>query len=307
MPWTKVLCPNNEEKTFDECLACTSTCLDQEVREALFENERHWQAEEHTGDHISATALLGCLRATYLERVINYAATPASQWFSLRGKLIHKLVERPDMDNPYLRRSEMRLYARLNGMQISGQLDNYQLRFLKLGILKDFKSIGDNGLQYIVHEGAKQDHIWQTNIYAWLARQNGYRVDAIEICYMSLMQVVSTGQLATVSEYLKNQPAPTGKRKRMVGQPRLVKTYPSGKKKWDCTYQIPPVPIYADQQIIEFMAPRLMILHAAFSDGIMPPVADEATRSWKCLDYCSVNEHCMAYEENHGRKLIIPQ
>jgi hypothetical protein len=156
MPWTFALCPDESTRTFDECLSCEDECFDLEIREALFERERNWQAIEHTGDHISATALLGCLRSTYLERLTDYAATPESMWFSLRGELIHRLVERPDMDNPYLRRSEMRLKARCNGAEISGQLDNYKLRFLEQGILKDWKSIGDNGLQYVIYDGAKE-------------------------------------------------------------------------------------------------------------------------------------------------------
>jgi len=155
--------------------------MDYNIRETLFEMQLKWQAKEHTGHNISVTALLGCLRSTYLERTIDYAATPHSGWYSLRGTLIHKLIERPDLDNPYLRRSEMRLFAKMNGATVSGQIDHYQQRALEKGVLLDYKSIGDNGLQYIIFDGAKFEHIWQTNIYAWIARQNGYRVDHIEI------------------------------------------------------------------------------------------------------------------------------
>lgn len=121
MPWTHVLCPDGQKKSFEECLVCLHECFDLEIREAMFERERNWQAIEHTGERISVTALLGCLRSTYLERVTDYAAHPESQWWSLRGELIHRLVERPDMDNPYLRRSELRLRAKVNGYEVSGQ------------------------------------------------------------------------------------------------------------------------------------------------------------------------------------------
>jgi hypothetical protein len=307
MPWVKALCPDGTAKTFDECLACERECFDLEVREALFERERNWQAIEHTGDRISVTALLGCMRSTYLERKTEYAATPESKWYSLRGELIHRLVERPDFDNPYLRRSEIRLYANLNGCKISGQLDNYKLRFLNMGILKDWKSVGDNALHYVIMEGAKEDHIWQTNVYAWLARQNGYRVDRIEVAYLSLMAVVKTGRTAALSEFLVNPPSRSGKRRNMIGRPRLVKEYPSGKKRWESRYMVPPVPLYNDETVIEFMTPRVKYLSAAFKAGIMPPMADEEVRKWKCEGYCNVRSECESEEARYGRPWTMPE
>lgn len=307
MPWVKALCPDGQKKTFDECLACDHECFDLEVREALFERERNWQAIEHTGDRISVTALLGCLRSTYLERVTDYAATPESKWYSLRGELIHRLVERPDFDNPYLRRSEIRLHAQLNGFRISGQLDNYKLRFLNMGILKDWKSVGDNALPYVIMEGAKEDHIWQTNIYAWIARQNGYRVDRIEIAYLSLMAVVKTGQVATLHEYLVNPPSRSGRRRHMIGRPRLIKQYPSGRKKWESRYQVPDVPLYNDETVLEFITPRAESLSSAFKSQIMPPMADEETRRWKCEGYCNVRGLCESEETRNGRQWTIPE
>jgi len=306
MPWTTVLCPEGQQKNFDECLACDRECFDLEIREALFERERHWQAREHTGDRISVTALLGCLRATYLERVTAYAAAPESQWWSLRGELIHRLVERPDMDNPYLRRSELRLQATIDGHVVSGRLDNYRLRFLECGVLKDWKSVGDTGLHYIIYAGAKPEHLWQANIYAWLARQNGYRVDRIEIAYLSLMQVVKTGRVVPFVEFMNNPPPKSGKRRHMIGTPRLVRAHPSGKKQWQCFYRIPEAPIYDDQTIIEFVTPRLHTLAQAFSTGTLPPVADDDTRRWKCNGYCRVRAQCEAEEQSHGRVLTLP-
>ena len=56
----------------------------------------------------------------------------------------HRLVERPDHDNPELRRSELQLSAELDGIPIAGRVDSYKLRFLDYGVLKGWKSIGDN-------------------------------------------------------------------------------------------------------------------------------------------------------------------
>lgn len=298
MPWTHVLCPNGQTKTFDECIACKEDdqCIHITIRETLFEQNANWIKTEHTGSNITASTLTGCLRNVYLERTVPYAAAPESAWYSLRGTLIHKIIERPDMDNPYLRRSEMRLASEIDGVRLSGQIDHYQERFLKEGLLLDYKSIGDNGLQYIIHDGAKPDHVWQTNIYAWLARQNGYTVNRIQVVYMSLMQVVATGTNATLHEYLANPPAKTGKRKNMIGLPRLVKRYPSGKQKWQCFYRIPQVQVLTDDEIIAYMRPKIFELQQAYQYAAMPPMADDEMRKWKCADYCHVRAHCDEYE-----------
>lgn len=296
MPWRYALCPSGEQKTFDECLACENECFDLEIREALFEREVNHQAKEHTGNHISATALTGCLRGLYLERTTDYAATPKSQWWSLRGELIHKLVERPDMDNPYTRRSEARLYTEIDGITLSGQLDNWRQRFLEKGVLKDWKSIGDNGLRIIVLEGAKEEHVEQVNIYNLLAMDNGWEAKEIVITYFSLMDVVKTGHVATLAEFLKNPPAKSGKRQRMVGSPVCVKEYASGKCKWEAKYMIPSVPIWSREKTLGIIRPKLKILHNAFEHGIMPPKCSADMQEWKCDGYCNVAGRCADIE-----------
>ena len=293
MPWLYCTCPDGAKVAFPECLACTRECLDLEVREALFDHEAN-QDPSHTGSNISVTALLGCLRANYLERITPYAATPESRWYSLRGDLIHRLLERNNGDSTRL--CETTLEATLGGVKLTGRIDAYQQTFLRRGILKDWKSIGDNGLQYIVYEGAKQDHIWQTNIYAWLARQNGYPVTSIQIAYLSLMQIVKTGTVTRFYEYLKQPPGRSGKRASMIAPPTQVKTYPSGMSKWLCYYQVPSVPLYDHIVIEEFLVERLLTMERAFQTGAIPPMADSETRKWKCEDYCHVNALCAQIE-----------
>lgn len=307
--WTKSICGDGKIRTFDECLADRDhPCFDLEIREALYARERY-QDVAHTGTNISTTALLGCLRSTYLERVTDYAAEPKTQWWSLRGQLIHKIVERPDFDNPYEgRRSEKRLFIKVGGVDISGQLDVWRERFLADGLLKDWKSVGDNGLRYIIQEGAKWEHIWQTNIYRALAIANGYRVDKIEIVYMSLMDVVTTGHEAVLHEYLVNEPKNTGFRMNMKAT-KMVKSYPSGKNKWACYYDIPAVPIYTKEQVMEFIAPKAEILHRAYQTGEAPglpgimdvdpkdrhtllSLTDIRNGYWKCNGYCNVWAEC---------------
>lgn len=298
MPWTKCLCGDGSTRLLEDCLACdNSVCADQEIKEAVIYRNRH-EATEHTGDHITATSLTGCLRQLYLERTIDYSASIMSRWFTLRGELIHRLVELPDHDEPGdMAFSERRFTAELDGIPISGRIDRYKLRFLKHGMLKDFKSIGDNGLQFIIYEGAKKEHCDQVNIYKWLMEKNGFPVNYIQICYLSLMAVVRTGEPTTFFEYLVAAPARSGKRKHMVGNPRLVKSYLSGKKKWACTYQVPAVPMYDNETIEEFMRPRINHLTAAFKKGIIPPRCEPEMQAWRCEDYCYARSECERIEK----------
>lgn len=311
MPWKYSMCGDGKIRTFKECLDDKNhQCFDLEIREALYEREQYWQDKAHIGKNISATALIGCLRSTYLERVIDYIAEPKGQWYSLRGELIHKLVERPDYDNPYGKReSEKRLFMELNGITLSGQMDIWRERFLQEGLLKDWKSIGDNGLLYIIRGGAKWEHRWQTNIYGLLAKRNNYLFNKIQIVYLSLMDVVTTGQEAILNEFLVNPPDAKGFRENMISV-KLVKEYPSGKKKWACTYNVPDVPIFEEDKVIAFIEPRLEILHAAFEKDEIPPLptiqdvdpkdrdklaklSDIRHEYWKCNGYCPVWEKCV--------------
>jgi hypothetical protein len=135
------------------------------------------------------------------------------------------------------------------------------------------------------------------NIYAWLLRQNNLPVNYIQICYLSLMAIVRTGEPVTWFEYLNAAPARSGKRVHMVGSPVLTKSYLSGKKKWSCTYQVPSVPMYDQQTIEEFIRPRLIHLHLAFKDGTIPPRCEPEMQAWRCEDYCYARSECERIEK----------
>ena len=309
MPWIKAICGDGKIRTFEECLNDKDhPCFDFEIREVLYARAMNPHSA-HTGKSISATGLLGCLRATYLERIIDYAASPQSMWFSLRGDLIHKIVERPRYENEDGRReTEKRLSLPVNGTSMSGQLDVWRERFLVYRLLKDWKSIGDNGLRYIIQGGAKWDHIWQTNIYKTILEANEYPVDRIQIVYMSLMDVVTTGKPAVLHEFLVNEPKATGFRENMK-RAEMVKAYPSGKHKWACHYDIPEVPIYKKQDVLDFIRPRVEILYRAFEHEELPRLPDVSDVDpkdaktlhafkdiregyWKCNGYCDVWREC---------------
>lgn len=308
--WKYSMCGDGRVRSLDECLQDKDhKCFDLEIREAMYQREKHFQDEAHTGKNISTTATIGCLRNVFLERIYDYIAEPSSQWWSLRGDLIHKLVERPDYDDPYGKRmTEKRLELPVGDVVISGQLDNWRERFLKDAVLKDWKSIGDNGLRYIIQGGPKWEHVWQTNIYRQMALHNGYKVDKIKIVYMSLMDVVTTGEEAILHEFLVKEPAATGFRSGMF-KIKMVKEYPSNKKKWACYYNVPEVPIYSKENVMAFLETRVKALHDAFEHYEMPDLPtledvdpkDRQTLSqlsdiregyWKCNGYCYVWDYC---------------
>jgi hypothetical protein len=56
------------------------------------------RTDKHIGRYISVTSLLGCLRQLYLERTIEYFVEPPKSWWSLRGSILHRLLENPGFE-----------------------------------------------------------------------------------------------------------------------------------------------------------------------------------------------------------------
>ena len=96
----------------------------------------------HTGDYISVTALLGCMRQTYLSRLYDIYVSPKRLWYSLRGQLIHAILE----DQPEGIIIEEVFSIEVGGIQVFGKIDYYDP---KTKHLQDFKTIGDNGVKFI--------------------------------------------------------------------------------------------------------------------------------------------------------------
>ncbi len=110
------------------------------------------------------------------------------------------------------------------------------------------------------------------------------------------MAIVKTGHQTTYYEYLNEAPKPSGRRRDLAALPTLVKSYPSGKKKWACVYNVPPVPLYDDKTVEDFIRPCMHVLDDAFHRGIMPPTVPDDIRAWKGADYCSVSNVCADLE-----------
>jgi RNA polymerase subunit RPABC4/transcription elongation factor Spt4 len=54
------------------------------------------RVDKHVGQYISVTSLLGCTRQIYGERLLDFYVEPPKNWWSLRGTLLHKILENPD-------------------------------------------------------------------------------------------------------------------------------------------------------------------------------------------------------------------
>jgi hypothetical protein len=144
----------------------------------------------HQGEYVSVTALLGCLRQTYLSRVADAYVRPRTSWYSMRGTLIHEIIEGAEAGDDIV--TEENFSIQLNGIKVYGRIDWYDKRTKHL---TDFKSIGDMGIKFILRDGAKKDHIKQLNMYRVLLEEAGHPVKSASIVYMSMMDIVETGKL----------------------------------------------------------------------------------------------------------------
>lgn len=268
---------------FEYCLyKCPNQCLELSFLVLLMEKNL---SDVHTPKMISATSLTGCLRESYLKSKFDIMPTPKDLWFTTRGTLAHSILEpikervvahdlfkdiSPDrflVEQRFGYSFEIEVNGVVESVTVSGQIDLYDKQLRRL---IDYKSIGDNGLPFIL-DGAKPEHVTQTNIYKFLLETHGFPVDEIVITYFSLMDVVNTGRSNTI---------------RMRGNTVIERN-------------IPAVPVGSNEYIKNFLEKKSTILYRAFTHEEMPPICDEKQRDWKCgttkdpfKAYCSVKEHC---------------
>lgn len=271
-----------DKHSFAFCLnQCPSPCFPTPLLEVICQtNDR----DVHKGKMISTTALQGCFRALWLERNKDYYVNPASLWYTTRGTLIHSIVTEQDTSRFI---SEKRFYLKVGDDTISGQIDLYDI---DKEILYDFKTIGDKGLSYIIDDGPKEAHVWQTNIYKYLMRHGFYidsntdkhitpklKVKQIKIIYLTMMSALTTGEVY--------YPVFAGKKPRFS--------------------HIKDVKILKDKFIAEYIEAELPILSRIMDSKDEPDfIPDEQTQGWQCgfnykgKGYCKVKELCSFWKQN---------
>lgn len=240
-------CPGiNEYHTF-ESGHCLTTCDHQCVpASVLVHIQAAHRRDKHKGRYLSVTALLGCLRALYLERTIDYFVEPPKQWWSLRGKILHALLEDPGEQHIPNWQPETEyewftgLYWNAEAKTITevpewpdsepiilyGTVDVLRP---ETGEMYDYKTIGDNGLAYI-KEGAKPDHIKQFNIYRLMVERGRPRhskepyvpvkIKSIVAFYMTMMQVIRTGGILVENSIWRESEPPD--HPYMAGRPEVI-------------------------------------------------------------------------------------
>lgn len=119
----------------------------------------------------TVTQLIAPARARVLRKRHAHLITEdvADRIYSLLGQSIHTILERAEVEHM----AEVRLYAKLDGLTISGQLD--RCAFFPDGLLQDYK------LTSVWTDLDKSEWTQQTNMLVWLLAENGYTVTRGEI------------------------------------------------------------------------------------------------------------------------------
>lgn len=259
---------------------------------------------------ISPSALKGCARNLVLERTENYYQEPLKLYYAVRGALIHGFLENhglPDMH------SETRLYKKvtLAGREvvISGQIDSYDAKERRI---TDYKTVSDKGTFFLFNTGAKEEHIFQTNLYRWLADgghlgsldgpQVFWPVDEIVIVYLFMNRLVMTGR--THYEEVSQYKSPNYGKKYPLETGRRVKDHNArGCPIWEIAIDIPPVPLTPAEELVAALEEDALRVKAGFENkkkgGLPPGVLYDKEKQWECR-FCAVQAQCHAYEAKHA-------
>jgi hypothetical protein len=323
VPLTAFVCPETaptagQKNTFAHCLhTCPHKCLPKSVLHIIVRTET---GNEHVGDMVSPTALSGCARRLKLTRSEDYAVEPERLYSATRGSLYHGFVENQDIPDVT---TEQRIYKYVTQGEgapwlISGRVDFYDRAEKSI---EDFKTIADKGTYILFNKGAKPEHIWQLNLYRWLAHgghlgapdgpQVFWPVQKLQLHYCLMNRVISTGKVHIEEKNEYRKPGGLAFNKLKAGQFAAVdKPYGLEKKrerfppnargfaKTKITIDIPPVPIYTFDKVEKYLAERGPRLVRGFRDPdyIPPGVIGNRDAEWEC-SYCETREACARIEE----------
>lgn len=169
MPIIGVICPfDNSPQSFGHCIDChihrskTRNC-NVPVQALKSARDNHI---DRKGAGISASTLISCPRAIYLEQNYDLYEPVISIYNKFRGTVTHSLMESERDPPPWIIR-ERRLYRDINGQRVTGKPDDVDTKYL---VLTDYKS-KDN-----LPKNPDPAHEFQFNCYAWLLR-GGYWMD----------------------------------------------------------------------------------------------------------------------------------
>lgn len=132
------------------------------------------QADPYTGGgDISCTRLIDApqIRVLGSKHHHEIVVDASERVFSLMGQAVHTVLERAGLKEDGVI-VEQRLYAEVNGWQVSGQVDRMHIAD---GVLVDFK------MTTVYKQHGSDAWTRQLNVLRWLAHQNGFRIDTLEV------------------------------------------------------------------------------------------------------------------------------
>lgn len=274
------------------------------VLATIWHNYSH---NEHRGDMISPSALGGCPRSFVLERMEDYYQEPPKLYYTVRGSLIHGFLEDADVENTL---KEQRVYKQIDDWWISGRFDFLDLRDYTL---EDYKTTQDKTTWFLFNEGAKPEHILQTNVYRWLLNGGhlgtkdgpvvNYRIDRIRIHYLFMGRIISTG--SRVTETVNQFDRPRKPYKLLVKEESLGFNK-WGKPQYKMTIDIPEVPILSDEEVIAHImtyGPELVDAFTSNPADVRHVLDDESNR-WRC-DFCGVRHQCLNLEVRRQQRALF--
>ena len=165
-----------------DCFDCDKPCMDIALLILIAQDT---VKNPHKGNIISATSL-NATRSTFLERTVNYLEEPQDCWARTRGGNIHSNLEtmialHPNFED-FLCEYNVKYPVPGTTIELSMTVDRYQK---SRKMLVDYKTQHDNAWKFM-GDGAKPDHIMQTNIYRIGLESQGYEVKRIDINYISM-------------------------------------------------------------------------------------------------------------------------
>ena len=125
------------------------------------------------GGDISATKLIDAPRVQLLGKLHRDKVTTdvSERVWSLLGQAVHTILERAGLRQDGMIVEE-RLFAEVNGWQVSGQFDVLHL---------DDQKISDYKVTTVWKQHGSDSWTRQMNVLRWLAHQNGHTVNTLEI------------------------------------------------------------------------------------------------------------------------------
>jgi hypothetical protein len=256
MPQVGFQLPDGSAADFERCLRGeVDAGLPLPILSAMVEELR---TNPHRGPLLSVTALLGCLRAVFLERTRDYVAAPIQNWYPHRGTVMHRAVE-TSMEGWLFESTFERAFG---ARSVRGRIDAYDI---KTETLYDWKSVSETRLSGIMVYGLPREHILQVNAYRLLMAER-HPVRAMKLVYLGMNEIAITGASPEVSA-------------------RGVR-------------YLPEVERLPDAEVEDLLTRNAETLGRAFETGDPPPVAAPETRRWKCGRFCPVREHCVAFGDH---------